>query len=90
MIVGIVILWLLAGVISVWRFYHGMLRNFYEHCGLSMWKEKDGKEFFKKFFLTSCPIFILGGFISILAYWIAIPRGFNCWYFTTKNKYGKI
>lgn len=60
MIVGCIILWLLVGAIAIWRFYHGMLKHFYESVGRSMWKEEDGKDFFKRFFLTRCTILLLG------------------------------
>ena len=85
MVVGCIILWLLAGAISVWRYYHGMLKNFYETVGLSMWADKEGKDFFKGFFLRSI-IFVLAGFISLLAIEGIVPKGFTCWWYTTKNK----
>ncbi len=85
MIVLGIILWILVGAVSVWRFYHGMLKSFYEEVGHSMWEEQEGKDFFKRFFIRSI-IFVLSGGISLLVIEGVLPKGFTCWYFTTKNK----
>ncbi len=86
MIILVIIVWLLLGAISVWRFYHGMLREFYNDFGISIWSEEEGKKMLKRYLFHYSPFFVLAGAISLLAYHSVLPKGFACWWYTTKNK----
>lgn len=80
----LIILWLLCGIIAVWRVYHGDLKNWYEKFDESYW-DFDKKNGFSsiRLLLYMSPIMILGGLISLLLWELTSD---TCWWFTTKNK----
>lgn len=85
MITLFTILWLLCGIIAVWRQYHGSLKNWYNEFNESYWdfdKREGGCAL--RILLIFSPVFILGGLISIVVFEIALKE--NSWWFTTKNK----
>ena len=85
MITLFIIIWLLLGMITVWRTYHGFLKHWYICYNESYWKyvkEQNGTVF-KILFLGS-PIFIIGGLLTLLLFEFSFQ--YNCWWFTTKNK----
>jgi uncharacterized membrane protein len=80
-----IIIWLLLGIIAVWREYHGVLKYWYVRYNESYWN------FHKKNNLSSLgllimlsPIFILFGLVSLIILELTNPD--SCWWFTTKNK----
>ena len=88
MIILIFSIWLLCGVIAVWRLYHGDLKGWYELTGQSYWdfdKERGGDSAIR-FLLHISPIFILGGLVTLIIS-EANPYPYcPTWWFTTKNK----
>jgi len=85
MIVLFIIIWLLLGIIAVWRNYHGWLKFWYIEFNESYWeyaKTENGKVF--KILFWGSPILISGGLITLLLFEFSSKD--NCWWFTTKNK----
>lgn len=82
-----IIVWLLCGVIAIWRGYHSYLKLWYENFQESYWdfNKIKGKSTIKTF-LTMSPILILGGLASLITIEIFIESNYKCWWFTTKNK----
>jgi len=76
-----ILIWCLIGLVSLWRVYHGFLKDWYIRFNESYWSY-DAKTF-KLLFIAS-PVFIMGGLFTLL-YWEINVNTTN-WYFTTKNK----
>lgn len=86
MIVLFIIIWLLLGIIAVWRDYHGTLKTWYEDFNESYWdfdKENNNSSAIRMMLYIS-PLLILGGLIILLIFESVDTN--NCWWFTTKNK----
>lgn len=85
MLITFIIIWLLLGIISIWRQYHGWLKFWYNSYNESYWKyaKKENGQVFTLLFLGS-PLFIIGGVLTLL-FFEFLTEG-NCWWFTTKNK----
>ena len=84
MLVLLIIVWLLAGLIAVWREYHGMLKSWYDSYEESYWDfDKESGFSAIRLLLYISPIMILGGLFS-LSLCELTPN--TCWWFTTKNK----
>ena len=80
-----IIVWLLLGVIAIWRDYHGILKDWYDRYGESYWDfDKENNNYSAiRLVIYSTPIIILGGLISLIMIELSTP---TCWWFTTKNK----
>lgn len=79
-----IIIWLLLGIIAVWREYHGSLKNWYIQFNESYWEfDKKENNSSIRFLLYSSPLFIFGGLITLIMFELLSK---NCWWFTTKNK----
>ena len=85
MITLFIILWLICGIIAVWRYYHGTLKSWYDSYKESYWDfDKENNNISTiRLVVYSSPIIILGGLISLLLW---ESSNHNCWWFTTKNK----
>lgn len=79
------IIWLLCGIIAVWREYHGTLKTWYEDSNESYWdyhKREGSSGIMMLLWMT--PLFILCGTCSLII--VELYSENNCWWFTTKNK----
>ncbi len=85
MITLFIILWLLLGIIAVWRSYHGDLKYWYNQFNESYWDfdKENGFSAIRLLIYTS-PLIILGGLFSLLT--LELTSKDNCWWFTTRNK----
>ena len=84
MITLLIIIWLLLGIIAVWRDYHGTLKEWYCSYRESYWKfdkEENGSSI--RFLLYLSPLFIFSGLITLIMF-ESLSK--TCWWFTTKNK----
>lgn len=79
------IIWCLLGLISVWRTYHGALKDWWNFSSESYWDfhKRNGGSALINLLLFS-PIFVIGGPISLILFEFISKD--NCWFFTTKNK----
>lgn len=87
MTILLITLWLLCGVICVWRLYHGDLKSWYYKFGESYWdfdKRNNGNSAIRLVLYLS-PLFILMGVISLIVSELDNKTN-NTWWFTTKNK----
>jgi hypothetical protein len=81
------ILWLLIGIIAVWREYHGCLKLWYNGYQESCWyfDKKNNKTSAIRILCYMAPILILAGVITLFV--LEASNSDSCWYFTTpKNK----
>ena len=86
MLILFIIIWLLLGVIAVWRDYHGTLKEWYRNYGESYWKfdKENNNSSAIRMIVNTSPLLIIGGLITLL---ISESISTNtCWWFTTKNK----
>ena len=82
----LVIIWLICGLIAVWRDYHGCLKNWYEQFNESYWDfhRRQGESAIS-IIIWGSPLIILGGLFSLLL--VEYDNNVKpVWYFTTKNK----
>ena len=79
----LIIIWLLLGLIAVWRTYFGQLKFWYEEFEISLWKsyKKGEAEFFHTFLLFS-PFFVIGGLIPLLIFEFMYSKD-NVWWYKT-------
>lgn len=84
MVTTFIIIWLLLGIITVWREYHGLLKTWYKDFNESYWEfDKRENNSGIRVLLYSSPLLIFGGLITlIMSGLLSTP----CWWFTTKNK----
>jgi hypothetical protein len=85
MTVLFIIIWLLLGIIAVWRDYHGTLKEWYHNHKESYWKfdKKNNNVSAIRTIVNTSPLLIIGGLISLL---ISESINTTTWWFTTKNK----
>jgi hypothetical protein len=79
-----IVIWLLLGIIAVWREYHGTLKSWYDDFNESYWDfhKREGSSAIKMLLIFS-PVLIFGGLISLIMFESLTT---TCWWFTTKNK----
>ncbi len=79
-----IIIWLLIGIIAVWRMYHYNLKDWYNDFKESYWDfdKREGSSSIR-FLLYMSPLLIVGGLATLII--SEIMHG-GCWYFTTKDK----
>lgn len=77
--------WLLCGIVAIWRDYHGFLKYWYKMTGKSAWEYPSDRFILKThgwFYLLT---FSLGP-ILLLATETSNETHYGAWWFTTKNK----
>ena len=79
-----IIIWLLLGIVAIWRVYHGCLKWWYNIYKESYWKSNNNMAL--KTLLGFSPIFIIGGGVTLLLFELTLKPSTPCWWFTTKNK----
>lgn len=81
-----IIIWLLCGIIAVWREYHGLLEYWYIMHNESYWDydRENNKSSAIRFFLTMSPFFICCGLTYLIVNEMSSIK--KSWWFTTKNK----
>lgn len=78
-IIGIAV-WLIIGMIAVWREYWARIKYWYERFGKDLRKEWEFNSHLI-FLLICSPVFICGGILTWLVFEYNISRGYSCWYF---------
>jgi hypothetical protein len=86
----IVVVWLLFGLVAIWREYHTSLKEFYQTFGESIW-DKDNRKLIGApavySLIISIPFMLLGGPIAFIIFECSdFKTRQRVWYFTTKNK----
>lgn len=81
MIITIIIIWLLLGLIAVWRFYHGTLKDWYITFNESIW-EYDPSLMIS--IIVTSPLHITGGLFTLII--VELSSCPKSWWFTTKDK----
>lgn len=80
----LIIIWLLIGLITAWRSYHGTLKLWYTSFNHSYWKEATYIEYL---FMTAYLLTItLGGILSFLFFLRESERENMCWWFNTPKE----
>lgn len=74
-------MWLLCGVIAIWRNYFGQLKYWYEKFEVSIWKDyKKGDAPHLKTLIAHSPVFLVGGPITIILFECLFYKE-NTWWF---------
>ncbi len=73
-----IIIWLLTGLITVWRHYHGINKYWYE-----TFNKKESSSLIRTLLFVS-PIFIAGGIITAILF-TSLTHVKGCWWFRIPN-----
>ncbi len=81
------IIWFLIGAAAAWRYYHGVLKGWYDNFNESYWDyECEGLSAIKLIVLGS-PILVVGGLFSVLLTEFILTSPYQpTWWFTTRGK----
>lgn len=78
MIITFIIIWLLCGIIAVWRIYYGFIKHWYLQFNSDLRNEYSHNNMLKILLILS-PLFIIGGLISLILFETGFSH--NTWYF---------
>jgi hypothetical protein len=74
----LITIWLLLGIIAVWRTYYGDIKSWYFKFNCDLRKDYDYNGHLKLLLIGS-PIFIIGGLFSLIM--MEVSNSTNTWYF---------
>lgn len=78
MITLFIIIWLLLGIIALWRTYYGWIKEWYLEFNDDLRKNRLYNSHLIILLILS-PLFLLGGLLSLI-YWESLSR-YNTWYY---------